>query len=198
MEYPDTEKRWINLKGRQVYLKKLSHEYVNEFSDYTMNTCIETRIMEGMYVSPSPDNIAMYLEAISKDRTTIHFLIFLNENDTMVGEVVISDIDYQNKSANIRIEIGNSQNYRKGYGFEALFLALNYAFGMINLHRIELDVFRDNLIAQGLYEKIGFKREGIKRSAYYYEYSYRDLVIMSILKDEFEEIRKIAIAKTGA
>lgn len=197
MEYSDTEKRIIDLKGMHIYLKKLSHEYVNEFTNYTMNNCIETRIMEGTYLLPTPDNIATYLDVIAKDRTTFHFLIFLNENDTIVGEVVISDIDYRNKSANIRIEIGDSHNYRKGYSFEALFLALNYAFGMINLNRIELEVFRDNLTAQGLYEKIGFKREGIKRSAYYYEYAYRDLVIMSILKDEFESIRKIDIAKTS-
>lgn len=34
-------------------------------------------------------------------------------------------------------------------------------------------------------EKLGFKREGTKKDALYYDYQYHDSIIMSILQDEF-------------
>jgi RimJ/RimL family protein N-acetyltransferase len=51
-------------------------------------------------------------------------------------------------------------------------------FGFV---RIELWVFTDNASAIALYEKVGFKREGISRDAVLIDGQYRDNVIMAIV-----------------
>jgi len=87
-----------------------------------------------------------------------------------------------------KIAIYKKGDFNKGYGSEAIILALNYGFGMFNIHRIELSVFEFNERAIGVYEKLGFVKEGIKRDSLYFNHKYYNEIIMSILEDEFRNL----------
>lgn len=67
-------------------------------------------------------------------------------------------------------------------------LMLDYGFGVLNLHRIELNVFDYNARAMHVYEKLGFKREGVQREALFYDHKYHDSILMSILEDGFRAL----------
>ena len=56
----------------------------------------------------------------------------------------------------------------------------------MNLNRIELEVTDDNPRAIRCYEKVGFEREGARRQAQFRSGSYQDLIIMAILRENFE------------
>ena len=73
----------------------------------------------------------------------------------------------------------------KGIGKAALSLILEYAFSELNLHRVFLNVFSFNKRAIKLYEKMGFMHEGVLRQAFYRAGDWHDIVIMSILKNEY-------------
>jgi putative acetyltransferase len=49
--------------------------------------------------------------------------------------------------------------------------------------RIELEARADNAAAIGLYERLGFKREALKRRGMRFDGEYYDVVEMSLLKD---------------
>jgi RimJ/RimL family protein N-acetyltransferase len=50
------------------------------------------------------------------------------------------------------------------------------------LHRIGLSVIADNTLAVHLYEKFGFKNEGLKKDAYFGEDGkYHDELMMSLI-----------------
>lgn len=123
------------------------------------------------------------LSPICRPKNTL--LIASKENDALVGDIALQDIDTMNRSANIRIAINRQQHQGKGFGTEALRLMLDYGFGILNLHRIELNVFAFNERAIHVYEKLGFRREGVQREALFYDHKYRDSILMSILGDEF-------------
>lgn len=174
-------------RGKLIHLKRLDTEYLDLYVDNLMNTSIETIILT---VTPSVFNktgIEKYVRDAISDNSRMDFLIFTNDTEKLVGEVVIHDIDTGNRSAGIRIAVDKKKDYGKGYGTEALILAMNYAFGMRNLHRLELEVLNINDRAYHVYEKIGFKKEGIKRDANYFNHKYYDLISMSILEEEFRE-----------
>jgi RimJ/RimL family protein N-acetyltransferase len=73
----------------------------------------------------------------------------------------------------------------KGYGTDATRALLRYAFEEANLHRIELEVFAFNPRAIRVYEKCGFKLEGVRKQALYREGEWHDEHIMAILRDEW-------------
>ncbi|WP_238883752.1 GNAT family N-acetyltransferase [Clostridium sp. YIM B02551] len=180
-------RNFLELKGDLIYLKKLDPEYIEEYWDSFKDISIESMIFTGSTLQFSKANIERFLESIANDRSRIDFLICLKKSDKIVGEVVINEMDKSNRSANFRILINKKEDFNKGYGSEAMVLALNYGFGMLNLHRIELEAFPYNERAIHVYEKIGFVREGIRRDGCFFNHKYYDVITMSMLEEDFRE-----------
>ena len=61
-----------------------------------------------------------------------------------------------------------------------------YGFDTLNLHRIWLTVLADNAGAIRAYEKAGFVHEGAQRDATYRDGGYLDLILMSVLRPEWD------------
>jgi len=178
----------ITLKGNLVYLKKFDVDMIDELSESLMNMSYETKALTTTAAVFNKSGISNFVEDVIKDSSRIDFAIYLTETDELVGDVALNDIDKQNMHCNIRVAIDNKQNYSKGYGREAMKLAMNYGFGMLNLNRIELDVLEVNTRGIKVYEKLGFEREGLKRKACYYNYSYHNLISMACLRADFIKI----------
>lgn len=108
--------------------------------------------------------------------------------DEMFGEIVLDEIDTENSTANLRLNL--LPNYRgRGYGREAIARVLTYAFAPdgLGLHRVSLRVLSINPRARMLYESLGFTVEGTLREAVRDGEGWADLVVMGILADEHEE-----------
>lgn len=174
-------------EGKYVYLCPIE---MNDLEDYYLFLSdSETGKFTGNQIIFTKQTAASWIEKISKpDSTRVDLMIISQETGQFLGEVVLNDIDSVNRSANIRIAISGQNNKGKGYGTEAMLLMLQYAFGTLNMHRIELGVYSFNGRAIHVYEKLGFKREGIQRDYLYFNYQYHDSIMMSILEHEFREL----------
>jgi RimJ/RimL family protein N-acetyltransferase len=64
---------------------------------------------------------------------------------------------------------------------------IEHGFRTLNLNRISLVVYENNPRAQRCYEKAGLSVEGRKRQAHYDEGQFFDIILMSILRSEWEE-----------
>ncbi|MHA7964136.1 GNAT family N-acetyltransferase [Paenibacillus sp. CAU 1782] len=177
------------LEGTSVYLRPVEAEDVDWYLQALHDP--ETRRLTGTQKYFTREQIVSYLEGKREDSSTVLLLIARREDDALIGDIVLQDIDPRNRNANIRIAIFSNGNQGKGYGSEAMDLLLNYGFGVLNLHRIELNVFDYNKRAAHVYAKLGFREEGIQREALYYNHAYHDSILMSILEDEYRESRKI-------
>lgn len=135
---------------------------------------------------PTKDEIEKFIEKSSNDEERKHFLI-CNSKDEIIGEVLLMDIDNEYKSCTYRIAIFSKDNFNKGVGYKATKEVLKYAFKILNLHRVELEVFDYNPRAKAMYEKCGFIKEGIKRDALFINDKFYNVFIMSILSHEFME-----------
>jgi len=82
-----------------------------------------------------------------------------------------------------------------GIGFAFLGQVVDWAFGNTRAYRFHLDCFAENARAQGLYEKLGFTRDGVLRQAYRGADGVRhDLTLMALLRPEWEGRGKFAPA----
>ena len=80
-----------------------------------------------------------------------------------VGLIGLLNIDRTNKKAEYYICIGEKQYKRKGIACTATKMLLNIAYKEFNLNKIYLYTEVNNVPAQRLFEKIGFKKEGLLR-----------------------------------
>jgi RimJ/RimL family protein N-acetyltransferase len=108
-------------------------------------------------------------------------------DDRLIGMVEL-DVDWSNQAAWLGIGIGDADYRGKGYGTEAMRLALNYAFYELNLYRVSLSVFSYNPRAIHVYEKVGFKHEGRLRSAMFRDGQRHDILLMGVLRTEWLEL----------
>jgi len=109
---------------------------------------------------------------------------------TPVGNVGLVNLNWKDRSAEVGIFIGEKQYWNQGYGRKAMELLLDHAFETINLHRVYLRVFETNPRAVRSYEKTGFQHEGRMRSAHYQNGRYIDVLLMSVLRPEWDERKR--------
>jgi len=106
----------------------------------------------------------------------------------LIGNLAFNDIDWRNRSSEFGIMIGDKTYWTQGYGTEAVRLLIKHGFNSLNLNRIFLRVFENNPRAIRAYEKAGFVHEGRERQAEFRDGRYIDVLLMSILKDEFSQV----------
>lgn len=104
----------------------------------------------------------------------------------LLGTCGLFDIDWISRKAEIGIMIGDKRQWNKGYGTEAMRLILKHGFETLNMHRLYLRVFSDNPNAIRTYEKAGFVLEGRLREAHFAEGEYKDDLLMSVLRGEWQ------------
>jgi diamine N-acetyltransferase len=104
-----------------------------------------------------------------------------------IGNMGLFGFDHHARSAEVGIMIGNKAYWNKGYGTEAMTLMLKHGFESLNLHRIMLKVYADNPRAIRCYEKAGYVHEGRMRQARYWNGKYHDILIMGVLKEEWDQ-----------
>ncbi|MEE0742556.1 MAG: GNAT family N-acetyltransferase [Emergencia sp.] len=122
------------------------------------------------------------------DPTKAQFTITLKPEDKPIGKIYLSRINTTDDSLDItRIYIAEIDNRNKGYGEEALRLILEYAFINLHMERVTIDHFERNKPAAYLYEKIGFRNEGLMRNAGKKNGKYVNLQLKSMLRAEYYE-----------
>lgn len=127
-----------------------------------------------------------WVESLGKSTTDYVFGVVIKQGDRLIGTTGLHRVNAVNRSAVFGICIGDTAFQNRGYGREAVRLALRYGFEEINLYRVELDVFADNWRAIRTYQKAGFVYEGCFREAAFRGGVYQDIYRFSILQREWE------------
>lgn len=120
-----------------------------------------------------------------KNRNTTIRCSIVDKNDKILGLISLVSINYINQSAELHIMIGMEEERCKGMGTFAICRMIEHAFFDLNLQRIQLSVLEDNLRAIHVYEKIGFKREGVIRKCVYKQGVFKNLFIYGIIRNEY-------------
>lgn len=117
--------------------------------------------------------------------TQVRCAVVNDKEDRILGLVSLVGIDSINQSGTFHIMIGDPDNQGKGIGTFAIKEMLKHGFLDLNLRRIELGVLEDNKRAQSLYQKSGFIYEGCKRKAKFKNGKFVNMLIFSILYEEY-------------
>ena len=148
-----------------------------------------------LWINDSRNNACLHYDIpldINKTRSW-----FLNKDNTVrqdcvieyqgisVGLVGLLAIDRTNRKAEFYISMGNHEYKHRGIATIATNLILDYAFNTLALNKIYLTVDADNTIACRLYEKTGFKCEGIFRQDLFHRGNLVDRKRYAILREEF-------------
>ena len=95
-----------------------------------------------------------WIDKVLNDVHRLNYAICLRDNDQYIGNVYLTDIS--DETAIFGIFIGEKTYWARGIGTEATRLVLAYAFDIIHLKSVTLEVKESNIGGRRAYEKAGF------------------------------------------
>lgn len=123
----------------------------------------------------------------NKDDEQTREFILTNSDQDKLGFVGLYEIEQRHMNAEFAIMI-DPAHQGNGYAFPATKLAMDYAFSVLNLHKLYLIVAKINEKASHIYEKAGFQTEGELIEHFYSNGEYLDVFIMSILQRDYRKL----------
>lgn len=144
----------------------------------------ETEYLLGGWSFPVSDlNQEKWMKSIDSNNHVLRCMIDDRRDHTTVGTVILSDIDYINGTAEIHIKL--LKNFRgKGFGTDTIKTIITYAFFELRLQCVYSQINDYNMVSHKLFEKSGFKKEGVLRNRIYKSGTYHNVFVYSILKED--------------
>ncbi len=174
---------------------------------YMMSGKVELRVLEKddlefiYQLNNNPEIMLFWFEEPYKSMTYLEKMyeksienkdvrqFIIKKGDEKIGYVGIYSIDPIHRKAEFGIMIDpKHQGY--GYASTATRLAIDYAFATLNLHKLYLIVDCINEKAIHVYEKMGFKVEGVLKEEYFVNGKFHDVSMMSIFQGEYLQINE--------
>ena len=175
--------------GERVRLRHVEREDLPQFMEWLNDPEVSRGL--SIHIPLSMDEEESWYEQVLKSPNEERPLCIEAKHEDgwkLIGNSGLFPVDWRNRNAEFGIFIGDRTEWNQGYGTEAVKLILEHGFSTLNLHRIFLRVFADNQRAIRVYEKIGFVHEGRHRQAEFHGSQYHDILFMSMLRSEWEEL----------
>ena len=173
------------IKGKRIMLREYMRSDVECIRKW-VNDADTTQFLDPpAFLYPHPMEKTVDFVEANIENGGPAFVIANASTGEYIGQIDLANVDYRTRSADIGIVIGVPAYRSKGYGAEAINLLLNFAFIELNLHRVAIKVYDFNTRAVKCYEKCGFTVEGRLREAVYVNGVFHDVMLMSMLREEF-------------
>ncbi len=174
------------LLGKRLKLSPLREDDINILADWYEDVAF-LRFYDFHPALPKTKAQLMNIYKSGGSAEFIPFAIRKKDTEELIGLIEIDGISHNNRFAWISIGFGAEIERGKGYGYEALSLAIEYIFNELNLDRLQLNVISYNKAGIKLYEKLGFIKEGIYREAVFRDGVRSDLYLYGLLRREWIE-----------
>jgi len=118
--------------------------------------------------------------------TPTQMIFAIKKDGKLIGELKLQNIRWFNRKAELSIILKKEEQSR-GTGTEIVKKIIEYAFGKMNLHRLEAEVIETNSASIKLIEKFGFKKEGVLREAKFQNGKFIDIYRYGLLRSEYKK-----------
>jgi len=174
--------------GNLVRLRGLEKSDIDNLMTWINNPEITLHLLVGTL----PMSRAMeekWLEGAVHHTDTDKLLAIETLGGEYLGGCGLHHIDAVNRHAEVGIAIGKVGYLGKGFGTDALQVLLRLGFHSLNLNKIYLRVFANNVRGLRCYVKCGFTEVGRHRQHRFAAGQWQDEIIMDILREEWEADR---------
>jgi RimJ/RimL family protein N-acetyltransferase len=170
--------------GPRVALRPLGIADVTDTYLRWMTDPEVTQFLESRFRSVTRESLAAFVSEMEQNADSVMLAIVERDGDRHVGNIKIGPIDRPHEVADIGLLIGEKACWGRGYATEAIGLAVRYAFDRLRLRRLTAGAYANNLGSIRAFEKVGFRREGVRRQHYRCGDRYVDGVLLGLLRDE--------------
>ena len=142
--------------GKNVSLREYHTSDINLWSQWLKNMEL---VSYAFGITTTEDNLKKMVEAfiIEISQTPTRTITIIDNKNQLLGFIRTTYIFFPAPHITIGIMLGESKNFGKSFGYEALMLAINYLFNTKKILYIELDTAIFNERAMRCFLKCGFR-----------------------------------------
>ena len=163
-----------------VRLRRATEDDLRFLSALASHEAVEQFLMPG---SGDLERLGALFE-LGRDEGGAQGLFVIDADGGQAGGLVLQIVSHHSKICALSGLMVAPELRRAGIGAAAVRLACEHAFGTHGLHRIQAEVYGDNVGSRRLFERVGFTREGVRRRAYWRRGQWLDGVLYGFLADE--------------
>ena len=176
------------LSGQYVYMELLTAAHIPVLRQLAKNEAI-WEFTRGILIDDNYDrNFDEYI-GLATDKNAIGgqeaFVIRQTTDNAIMGMTRFYDINPKDKKLAIGYTWYVPAVWGRIHNKECKLLLLNYVFETLGWTRVEFHIAGQNLRSQKAVEKIGGVKEGVLRKHNYRQGQVRDMVMFSIIDDEW-------------
>jgi len=114
------------------------------------------------------------------------FILEESSRQSLLGVAGLTYIDWVNKHADLHFYIGIDDKWiDKEYSPLGVSILLDYAYGILNLNKVWVEVYEIDKLKLDFFQSLGFKIDANLREHYFYKGKYYKSHILSLLKKEY-------------
>ncbi|MFD0713733.1 GNAT family N-acetyltransferase [Paenibacillus sp. GCM10027626] len=179
------------LYGERIMLREYQAEDLAHMREWVNDPEVVNNLSDIFLYPHTMGETESFLQSIlDKEGEHRGFVIADKESGAYIGQIDLFKFDWKNRAAELGIVIGSRQWQGQGYGAEAIGVLQRFVFEQLNMNRLQLEVHDYNARAIRCYQKCGFTEEGRLRQRHYRNGIYSDIIVMSILRSEYEQMMK--------
>ena len=179
------------IETERLLLRKFKYSDTENMLKYW----ISDPAVQHMYSEPvysTKDEVKELLEKYIKNyekEDYYRWAIIDRKENVCIGQIVFFLVDNKNHFAEIEYCVGRDFQ-GKGLATEAARALLNFGFGKVNFHRIQICHKEHNLASKAVILKCGFNFEGGLRDFFFMGDTYVTRMYYSLLKNEWNTLNK--------
>ncbi len=173
----------MNIKGRIVTIRAIEREDLFFLKEMMNDETIERMTVNDHLPISNYQEEEWYKKNICKP--DFYKYIIEIPNVGAVGLVGLENIDWRNRSFQVPIKLKKGKFSMQGIGIDAHIAMLRYGFDELQMYRAWANTLEYNQAALNMQKRCGYIVEGRNRSAIYKNGKYHDLILASILRDDY-------------
>jgi diamine N-acetyltransferase len=175
----------MTLKGNAIYLRAIEPTDLDFLYMLENDECVwevsNTATPYSKYV------LKQYLENALRDIYEVkqlRMVICTSENNKAIGFIDLFDFEPKHQRIGVGIIIFSEKDRQKGYASQSLKLLMDYTFTHLGIHQLFANITAGNTASIELFEKLGFKKQGVKKDWIRADGTYKNELFYQYFNEE--------------
>lgn len=153
------------LHGVAIYLRSLNPDdaspaYLSWLCDPEITRYLEVRFMPSQTI----EKLCDYINVNADSSENLLLGIFLDADDSHIGNIKLGPVDWNHRTADIGLLIGDRLQWGKGFATEAIKIVSQYAFHTMGLVKLTAGCYAENRGSINAFIKAGYFLDGMRAS----------------------------------
>lgn len=173
------------LSGRLVNLRAVEREDCELLREWRNSREVYYNLFTWLHITKEMQ-VEWYNNKVKNGEIKYYFVIENKRTQEPIGLIYLSNLDLKHKYAYFGLFIPNEKSRLPGVALEAELLFINYVFKNTDFRKLCCEVFEFNKAVINMHKNFGFEIEGILKEHILHDGNYKNIVIMSLLKSNFD------------